>query len=234
MDSYHKDSGLTYTLTRKRMKNIRIRVTGEKRVLVSAPHFVSAARVDAFVREHEAFVKKRLDEIELNRCAYYPQCYADGDTFSCLGKRLHLKIYRSVRHAAMLSGDTLALYLPQAAGEAETKALFARWARTQAKKVFAQRLALLLPRFSGSAAMRLSVRDMLSRWGSINVKRRSISLSVHLLRCETQLIDYVITHELCHIAHPHHTKAFYAALETHCPERRMLDKQLNKYGLIGF
>lgn len=233
MDSI-RTAGFSVTLTRKKMKNIRIRVTGDRRVLVSAPYFVPAPRVEAFVEQHEAFIKKQLDDIENKRRAHYPQRYADGDMFSYLGARLCLKVRASARRTAVLSGDTLTLNLPQGAQECELKALFTRWARAQAKKVFSERLALLLPRFSGAAAMRLSVRDMLTRWGSINTKRCSVSLSVHLLRCETRLIDYVILHELCHIAHPRHTKAFYAALEAHCPERTQLDQELNAYGLVGF
>ena len=234
MYQFNENDGISITLTRKRMKNIRIRVTGEKRVCVSAPHFVTAARIDAFVQEHEAFIRKQLEEVERKRSAYYPLHYTDGDAFTCLGTRLRLKICVSQRHAATLTDDTLILYLPQVSDTDEAKALFAHWARLQAKRVFSQRLALLLPRFSGTAAMRLCVRDMLTRWGSINVKRHSVSLSVHLLRCETQLIDYVIMHELCHMAHPYHTKAFYAALEAHCPERRLRDRKLEAYGLVGF
>ena len=72
MYQFNENDGISITLTRKRMKNIRIRVTGEKRVCVSAPHFVTAARIDAFVQEHEAFIRKQLEEVERKRSAYYP------------------------------------------------------------------------------------------------------------------------------------------------------------------
>jgi hypothetical protein len=229
-----KMCGAAYMLSRKRMKNIRIRVTGEGRVEVSAPHHVPASRIDAFVRAHETFIAQRLCDIERMRCAHYPTRYADGDVFSCLGARINLRLCTASRRAAVLSGNTLSLYLPAGAGREEAKALFARWVHKQAARVFSERLDVLLPRFSGAAAMRLSVRDMITRWGSINVKRRTMSLSVHLLRCETELIDYVITHELCHLAHPRHSAAFYAALGARYPERAQMDKRLKAYGLVGY
>jgi Predicted metal-dependent hydrolase len=234
MDYINQKSGPGYTLVRKKMKNIRIRVTGEKRVLVSAPHFVPAARVAAFVQAHEAFIRQRLCDIEEKRSAHYPLRFADGDAFSYLGDRLRLKVRTAPRRAAVLSGEVLTLFLPEGAGEDEARALFARWARAQAAQIFSQRLAVLLPRFSGAAATRLCVRGMITRWGSINVKQRRVNLSVHLLRCEPPLIDYVIIHELCHIAHPRHSAAFYAALEARCPGRKGLDKRLEAYGLVGF
>ena len=234
MDCYLNKSGAAYTLARKRMKNIRIRVTGEGRVEVSAPHHVSAARIDAFVRAHETFIAQRLSDVENKRCAHYPPCYADGDAFSYLGERLHIKRCAAPRRRAVLSGNTLTLYLPANAGREEVKALFVRWARSEATRIFSQRLDMLLPRFSSQPGMRLAVRDMITRWGSINVKRRTMSLSVHLLRCETGLIDYVIMHELCHLAYPRHSAAFYAALGAKCPERTQMDKRLKAYGLVGF
>ena len=234
MDCNSRKCGVTYTLTRKSMKNIRIRVTGDAHVMVSAPRHVPAARIHAFVVQHEAFIEKRLHDIERLRSAHYPPRYMDGDTFSYLGKQLSLRICTASRSTAVLSERQLTLCLPQGAGPEEIKALFVRWARAEARKVFGQRLDMLLPRFSGTPAMRLSVRDMITRWGSINVKRRTMSLSLHLLRCETELIDYVITHELCHIAYPRHSIAFYAALEARCPERAQLDQRLEFYGLVGF
>jgi len=229
-----RGTSIPYTLIRKNMKNVRLRVTAEGRVVVSAPRGVPAARIAAFVHEHEAFIQKRLREVEKTRSAHYPARYAHGDAFSCLGGRLRLAVCTAPKRAAALSGGTLTLCLPEGAGQEGAKALFKSWACNEAKRIFAQRLSLLLPRFSRKSALRLNVRDMISRWGSINPKRGSISLSVHLLRCEPELIDYVITHELCHIAYPYHTPAFYAALEAHYPERKQLDKRLKAFGLAGF
>ena len=228
------DGGTAYTLTRKRMKNIRIRVTGEGRVAVSAPYHVPVSRIEAFLKAHGAFVAQRLRDVEEKRSAHYPPRYADGDTFSFMGMRFYLRVCNAQRSRAVLSEDTLSLYLPAGAGREEARALFARWVRKQAARVFSERLVLLLPEFSGQPGIRLSVRDMITRWGSLNAKRRTMSLSVHLLRCETQLIDYVIAHELCHLTHSRHSAAFYAALEAKCPERRAMDEQLKTYGLVGF
>jgi predicted metal-dependent hydrolase len=227
-------SSVPYTLTRRKMKNVRLRVTADGRVTVSAPRSVSVARIDAFVREHEAFIRKRLDEVEHTRSAHYPSSYSGGDAFSYLGGRRHLLVCAAERRTAALSDDALTLYLPESAGSEEAKSLFMRWARAEAARVFTQRLNMLMPHFSCKSALRLSVRDMTTRWGSINVRRGSMSLSVHLLRCEIELIDYVITHELCHLTYPHHSPAFYTALEVHYPHRTQMDARLKAYGLAGF
>jgi len=116
------------------------------------------------------------------------------------------------------------------------KALFILWSTRTARRVFAERLKIVAPAFPDISIdkIRISVKNVLGRWGSINTKRHTLSLSVHLLRCETPLIDYVITHELCHYAHSNHSHAFYRLLERYFPNRKSFDKRLSEYGLIDF
>ena len=49
---------------------------------------------------------------------------------------------------------------------------------------------------------------MISRWGSMSPGGRLL-LNPDLVRAPTDAIDYVITHELCHLAVPNHSRDFY-------------------------
>ena len=48
--------GIQYTLTRRKVRNINLRVRGDGSVAVSAPLRVDTARVDAFVAGHAGWV----------------------------------------------------------------------------------------------------------------------------------------------------------------------------------
>ena len=226
-------SGLKFLIQRKKMKNMRIRVTGNKRVCVSAPQYLPENRIIAFVAQHEAYIKERLESVEAKRSRCYPASYASGDGFFMAGQRCSLRVVRDEKAFAGLNGSELVLCVPP--GQS-AKTLFARFLTRTAKTVFSQRLALMLTIYNAAPAgeIKLSVRNMLTRWGSINTRRLTLSLSVHLLRCETDLIDYVIMHELCHLQTPSHSRAFYKALEVYFPDRRAYDKRLEEYGLVDF
>ena len=43
-------------------------------------------------------------------------------------------------------------------------------------------------------------------------------LNLRLIQAPVDAIDYVITHELCHIAEPHHGPAFFELLEQVMPD----------------
>jgi len=224
-------SGIEFTIRRKNMKNMRIRVSGDKRVCVSAPHHLPENRIIAFVAQNERFIKERLHAVEQKRRRCYPASYASGDSLMILGRRMTLRVVRDKKAWAGIDGGELVLCVPP---ETNVKTAFARFMTRTAKDVFLTRLAAMQKVFHSNAAISLSVRNMLTRWGSINTKRLNLSLSVHLLRCETELIDYVIMHELCHLDSPNHSSAFYKALESYFPQRKICDKRLNEYGLVDF
>jgi predicted metal-dependent hydrolase len=58
---------------------------------------------------------------------------------------------------------------------------------------------------------------MRTRWGSMS-PAGTLSLSPDLVRTPRECIDYVILHELCHLAHNNHGPAFRALLERVLPD----------------
>ncbi|MDD5016508.1 MAG: SprT family zinc-dependent metalloprotease [Eubacteriales bacterium] len=224
------------TLVRKNMKNIRIRVTGASKVVVSAPHHSPESRIRQFIGDNEKFILSKLKEIADKRQKYYPAGYASGDTFWYLGEKTVLEVIETDETSAAYNDGVLRLHAPANADVRYRKALFILWMERRAKNIFAARakeIRSAFPHLMGRD-VRISVKNMLTRWGSVNPKRHTVSLSVHLLRCEPELIDYVIMHELCHFKYANHSKAFYAELTKHCANRKKFDKRLAEYGLIDF
>ena len=106
----------------------------------------------------------------------------------------------------------------------------------QAKEYLPYRLEYLAKRF-GYHYDKVVLSHASSRWGSCTHHKTSflspttitISLNIGLMQVPEAQRDYVIIHELAHINHPDHSKAFWAEVESHDPNYRAHRELLNTH-----
>ena len=67
-----------------------------------------------------------------------------------------------------------------------------------------------------------------TRWGSCS-SNRTISLNIGLMKVPEVLRDYVILHELAHLNHIDHSKAFWAEVGQHDKNYKMHEKKLKMF-----
>lgn len=67
-----------------------------------------------------------------------------------------------------------------------------------------------------------------TRWGSCS-SRRTISLNIGLMKVPEVLRDYVILHELAHLNHMDHSRAFWAEVGAHDKNYKMHEKKLKMF-----
>lgn len=87
-----------------------------------------------------------------------------------------------------------------------------RLARTH----FEKRLSTIAD-MHGISYNRLRISSAKTRWGSCS-RKRNINLNWRLIFAPEQVLDYVITHELSHLTHMNHSKAFWKHVESMMPD----------------
>ena len=80
----------------------------------------------------------------------------------------------------------------------------------------------------------ITIRNQKTRWGSCSVKG-DLNFNCLLMLAPIEVLDSVIVHELCHIKHMNHSKAFYDEVLKAYPEYYKWHDWLKKNGaeLIG-
>ncbi len=101
--------------------------------------------------------------------------------------------------------------------------------RAKAKKYLVNRLDELCEQ-NGFKYNKVFVKNQKTRWGSCSEKN-NINLNMNLVRLPSQLIDYVILHELVHTRIKDHSNRFWDELDKFVEGAKGLDKKLRQYTL---
>jgi len=95
------------------------------------------------------------------------------------------------------------------------KSLYEEWLNLQAKEIFYKKVFHLSALMKVSPK-RIAVKKLKNRWGSITEKE-TINLNVNLIKTPEDVIDYIITHELCHFRIKGHSHHFWNYLNQFAP-----------------
>ena len=99
--------------------------------------------------------------------------------------------------------------------------------RAQAKQELPPRLAELAAQH-GFKYNKVFIKNNVSNWGSCS-SLGNINLNLRLVELPSELKDYVMLHELCHLKYLNHSPEFHALLESVCPGHRALARRMKEY-----
>lgn len=229
---YRHDNGeiLPFDFIRSARKTIGLYVHRNGSVQVRAPLRVPLAHIHLFLRERWDWLMLQRSRF-LEEPAPAPVVYADGESFLHMGSPLLLRVSLSSRNQARRLGDELHVAItPERHADPDgLPGVIELWQRREARRVFPLRLAFCHEAMKSLHLPfpELKIRKMRSRWGSCT-RSRVITLNLELIRMPPECIDYVITHELCHLVEFNHGSRFYALQERFLPDWKVHKQKLEE------
>lgn len=213
---------------------ILIKVHPDYRVVVSAPEDADDAAILAAVKKRARWIYEQLRDFRKQLEHVTPRQYISGESHYYLGKQYVLKVLEApdtVQGVKLLRGSIEVTVRSKSA--AKVQALLSEWYKTRAKEVFARRLdAMLEQTLWVTERPPMRILTMQTQWGSCSPNGR-ITLNPHLVKAPRECIDYVILHELCHIAEHNHSERFYRLMNQVMPKwektKERLDGMVNKF-----
>jgi predicted metal-dependent hydrolase len=198
-------------------RTLGIEVHPDNRVLVRAPVGCSQELIAERVQKRAGWISRQLTEFERYRPRTPARQYVSGESHLYLGRQYRLKLLPGDATGVKLSRGQLFVSLTSDPDPELVKGLLHRWYLNRARAIFTEVLDACLLHFKGVEHPRLIVRAMQSRWGSLS-RAGTITLNVNLVRAPRPCIEYVVTHELCHIKHRDHDARFFKLLGQMMPD----------------
>lgn len=196
---------LTIEIKRRAKKNLIIRPIGTHTVSISVPPCFSVSALNRWLYENEAILRRTLEKTPPHNTA----------------NRLPEHIWFHGRQLALTTHqDTQILLMPSEIRVPEDThdkqaALLATFLKRQAQSYLLPRLehhACTTQLFPASS----SLTSAKTFWGVCR-KTTGIRLNWRLVGAPEYVADYVCIHELCHLAHADHSRAFWALTRRFAP-----------------
>lgn len=225
----HNGINLDYTLTRKKVKNINVRVKTDGSINVSANSKISQAKINDFLISKSEFLIKAKEEFSSLPKPKNIE-YISGEDFKFLGETLNLKVEKSTTEKIFIDDNSnIYLHLNDVDNFQKKEQLINKFLKSQCEIIFSELSEKIYPEFKiyNVKYPTIKIKNMKSRWGSCLVQKNIITLNLQLIKYPLSCIEYVIYHEYCHFIHPNHSKDFYALQESFVPNFRELKKELS-------
>lgn len=171
-------------------------------IALTLPGRTALAEGLALAHERADWVIRCLDKLP----ARVP--FADGATLPLLGLDTKIRHAPETRHGVIhMDGELIV------SGAREHLARrTADWLKREAKREIALRAHPMAERIGRSIAA-LAVRDTRSRWGSCTPDGK-LSFCWRLILTPEWVLDYVVAHEVSHLAHLNHGPKFWATVKS--------------------
>ena len=212
---------IEYNLTRKRVKNLNLRIKPDLSVHVSANNSLPLAVIDDFLISKSDFILNALQRYSGNaNLAPAPLRCADGEKVSFFGEPLELQVIKSGKNGAARNGNCLILTVTDPENADLRARILESFLKAKCLEVMTDICRKIYPDFQkyGVIFPQIKLRKMTSRWGSCNPSRGTVTFNTRLSEHPLPFAEYVAVHEFTHLLHPDHSKRFWAKLAEVMPD----------------
>ncbi|MEX2327591.1 MAG: SprT family zinc-dependent metalloprotease [Pseudomonadales bacterium] len=219
------DQTVEVLIKRSKRRSMAIHVYHDKPVELRAPLKCPWSEIESFLASRRQWIGESLNSLAAIEHPA-PPAYVDNEIHHFLGRPLNLRCVTGQTRNVSINGDVIAVRCSQPDNPDKIRSVLEAFYRSEALRLMPARVENCLARFREYLPVTaVTVRKMKARWGSCS-RTGEICLNTLLMQKPLAAIDFVVTHELCHLKHFAHNKAFYRLMDRTMPDWREREKLL--------
>lgn len=206
---------IDYDIEFAQRKTLSICVNPDSSVCLRAPIDATLEQIQQKVHKRASWILKQKRFFESFGTSTTKRQYISGESHLYLGRQYMLRVKESNVNAVHYQNNIIEI---ECRHKKDAGILLQTWYRQRANVKFQEYAQPIIEQFSiyGVKPQSLSIKKMDKRWGYCTIDGH-ITLNPRLICAPRCCIEYVITHELCHLVYRSHNKDFYALLTKEMP-----------------
>lgn len=206
---------IDYVIEFAQRKTLSICVNPDSSVCLKAPIDATLEQIQQKVHKRASWILKQKRFFESFGTSTTKRQYISGESHLYLGRQYMLRVKESNVNAVHYQNNIIEI---ECRHKKDAGILLQTWYRQRANVKFQEYAQPIIEQFSiyGVKPQSLSIKKMDKRWGYCTIDGH-ITLNPRLICAPRCCIEYVITHELCHLIYRSHNKEFYALLTKEMP-----------------
>jgi predicted metal-dependent hydrolase len=225
-----------YKLKPKKTKRSTMRMLPNLELVITIPMQMKHTEIEHLIKTHEQWILEKRKQLVL----MYPELlikrqFHTGELYRFLGNEYTIQIIHSSTEEVQIEKSNLLIYTKDDTYQNKER-LITKWRNKQAIFLLEELFSEIYNHFDTKipSVPKVRLRDCKTIWGSCHYKKQTITLNKKLIHLPTDLIKYVIYHELVHLHHPNHSKAFYQELNLYVGDYKEYKNKIKKYSIYYF
>jgi len=198
---------IPYKIIRSNRKSIALVIDSEANLIVRAPQYAKESDIVDFVEKKRRWIADKQYQVSVFGEKHSPVIFESGESILFLGNTYTI-LKEAVPSIRFSSANIL---IPSEYLRSDV----IDWLKAEAEKILTERVSRYA-NIMGVSYTSVKLSEAKSRWGSCSAKD-NLNFAWRLIMCPMAVIDYVIVHELSHIAYKNHSPAFWARVKTVLP-----------------
>lgn len=215
---------MNYNIVYSNRKTIALVVKPGAILEIRAPMRADRQQIEKILLNRKEWVEKNLQKMDKKKVPL--KQYKPGEDFLFLGKKYPLMLVSDYRSRVYFENAFfISVHFAHKA-----KAMMQTWYKEKAFEIINERI-VKFSKIMGVQYKSIGIRYNKTRWGSCS-SSGNLNFSWRLIMAPLEIIDYVVVHELAHIAQHNHSRLFWKEVATYFPEYKKAKVWLNEQGYL--
>lgn len=217
---------IEYQIKYSNRKTLNISVERDRSIVVRAPHYLTADKIDKIVQSKRQWIKEKLNHAQKYPLVSENKEFVSGETLMYLGKNYQLLVVDEEIDGIEFDQR----FKISKVNQPKANELFKKWYLKQALikiEPFATKYAKSL----GVKYNQFKTSEMKYRWGSCT-PANNIIFNWRIIKAPMYVLEYLVAHELVHLIENNHTPRFWNILSIQVPNYEKAKNWLKKNGQL--